>query len=265
MELGRKLLQAREAAGLSQRQLCGDVITRNMLSRIEHGTVRPSMATLTYLAERLGKPVSYFLDEEAVTSPNVERMAAARAAYGAGDWTGAVDCLKEFEGEDETFDWERHLLLAKCCMAMAAVALEQGRLPYAVELLAKAEQAGEKTPYFGPELERERKLLLARTDENVDLPADDRELLLRARKALAEDNPARAANYLDAAEDQTAAQWNYLRGESYFARGEYEKAAACYRLAEESYPREAARRLEVCYRNLEDFKMAYFYACKQRE
>ena len=64
MELGRKILQAREAAGLSQRQLCGDVITRNMLSRIEHGTVRPSVSTLTYLAERLGKPISYFLDEE---------------------------------------------------------------------------------------------------------------------------------------------------------------------------------------------------------
>ena len=34
MELGEKLLQARQEAGLSQRQLCGDVITRNMLSLI---------------------------------------------------------------------------------------------------------------------------------------------------------------------------------------------------------------------------------------
>ena len=37
MELGEKLRQARLAAGLSQRQLCGDVITRNMLSQIESG------------------------------------------------------------------------------------------------------------------------------------------------------------------------------------------------------------------------------------
>ena len=37
MDLGQKLRQARKDAGLSQRQLCGDVITRNMLSQIESG------------------------------------------------------------------------------------------------------------------------------------------------------------------------------------------------------------------------------------
>ena len=54
MELGQRLRQARQAAGLSQRQLCGDTITRNMLSQIENGTARPSMQTLEILAERLG-------------------------------------------------------------------------------------------------------------------------------------------------------------------------------------------------------------------
>lgn len=34
MELGQRLKQARLEAGMSQRQLCGDVITRNMLSQI---------------------------------------------------------------------------------------------------------------------------------------------------------------------------------------------------------------------------------------
>ncbi len=265
MELGQKILQLREAAGLSQRQLCGDVITRNMLSRIEHGTVRPSMSTLTYLAERLGKPVSFFLDEQTVTSPNMERMAAARKAYAARDWDGTVVSLEGYEAGDETFDYEKDFLLAKCYLAMAARAVERERLPYAAELLGKAEQAGSRTPYFGPELKRELALLLAQADGRVDLPVDDRELLLRAKTALAEDNPARAGSYLDAAEDQNTPQWNYLRGESYFAYGQYEKAAACYRLAEDRYPKETARRLEVCYRSLEDYKMAYFYACKQRE
>ena len=37
MELGQKVKQARLELGLSQRQLCGDVITRNMLSKIENG------------------------------------------------------------------------------------------------------------------------------------------------------------------------------------------------------------------------------------
>ena len=78
MELGEKLLQARLEAGLSQRQLCADVITRNMLSLVEHGTARPSMDTLRYLAGKLGKPMSYFLEEDVVTSSNQPLMQQAR-------------------------------------------------------------------------------------------------------------------------------------------------------------------------------------------
>ena len=265
MNLGQKIRIAREAAGLSQRQLCGDTITRNMLSRIEHGTVRPSMQTLSFLAGQLGKPVSFFLDEETVTSPNLERMAAARKLFAVEDYTGALERLRSYENPDETFAWEKDLLLSKCYMALAAQAVAETRLPYAVELLQKAAEAGQETPYYGPEMERERKLLLGQAVADVKLPADDRELLLRAKQALTEDNSVRAGIYLDAAEDQTTPAWNYLRGECYFALGEHEKAAACYRTAEEAYPKETARRLEACYRTLEDYKMAYFYACKQRE
>ena len=40
MELGQKLRRARQELGLTQRQLCGDTITRNMLSLIESGVYR---------------------------------------------------------------------------------------------------------------------------------------------------------------------------------------------------------------------------------
>ena len=79
MELGEKILQARKSAGLSQRQLCGDVITRNMLSQIEHGTAKPSMDTLKYLASQLGKPISYFLEEDLDTAP-LEALSKLRQA-----------------------------------------------------------------------------------------------------------------------------------------------------------------------------------------
>ena len=52
MELGEKIKQARLEAGLSQRQLCGDTVTRNMLSQIENGSARPSMDTLRFFAAR---------------------------------------------------------------------------------------------------------------------------------------------------------------------------------------------------------------------
>ena len=53
MELGEKLRQARLEAGLSQRQLCGERITRNMLSQIEHGSARPSMDPSKNLATQV--------------------------------------------------------------------------------------------------------------------------------------------------------------------------------------------------------------------
>ena len=76
MELGERIRQARLGAGLSQKALCGDRITRNMLSQIEHGAARPSMDTLSYLAERLSRPVSWGLEEDA-SGPN------GGAAFGA--------------------------------------------------------------------------------------------------------------------------------------------------------------------------------------
>ena len=78
MELGQKIRAARQELGLSQRQLCGEEITRNMLSLIENGSAKPSMKTLQYLAVRLGKNISYFLEETAVLSPNQAVMASAR-------------------------------------------------------------------------------------------------------------------------------------------------------------------------------------------
>ena len=57
MTIGQRILTARQEAGLSQRQLAGESITRNMLSAIEHDKAKPSLDTLQYLSGVLGKPV----------------------------------------------------------------------------------------------------------------------------------------------------------------------------------------------------------------
>ena len=94
MTIGQRLKQARLEAGLSQRQLCGDTITRNMLSLIENGSARPSMDTLTYLAGRLGKSVSYFLEENAVLSANQSVMEAARQAFAEKRYGAALAAMQ---------------------------------------------------------------------------------------------------------------------------------------------------------------------------
>ena len=125
MELGRKLKQARLEQGLSQRQLCGDVITRNMLSLIENGSASPSMDTLRYLAGQLGKTVGYFLDEDAVSSPNQSVMECARAAFDQAQYDAVLQNLEQYQRPDPIFDREEALLRALALLELAQEAISR--------------------------------------------------------------------------------------------------------------------------------------------
>lgn len=265
MELGQRIKQQRILLGLSQRQLCGEVITRNMLSQIENGTARPSMDTLSYLAKQLGKPVSYFLEEDGAVSPNQARMRQARQAFAAGDFAQVATLLEQYREPDEDFDWEKALLLARAQMALGKKALEENRKPYARELLWKA--VGANTPYFGPEQENACRMLLSEIDPeawgNREMPDLTPVLLWKARVALEQGNPERASQYLQAADNRESEQWYFLRGETYLALQQYQKAAECYHRIEQTFS--VDDKLEQCYIGLEDYKKAYLYACKQKK
>lgn len=264
MELGEKLRMARLEAGLTQRQLCAEEITRNMLSQIENGTAKPSMKTLQYLASRLGKSVSFFLEEEAVVSPNTRVMEQARALFDAGQFSDAAETLENYRRPDPVYDREMRLMQALILLALAERAVEEKRYVYARELLSRVESDG---CYCSDDLLRRRLLLWGRTGgEAVSrlLPSLDGELLLRAGEAFKEGNPDWAARLLDAAEDRTGPEWNLLRGQVFLVQMRYREAAECLHRAEEAYPKEVYFRLEHCYRELEDYKRAYEYACKQK-
>ena len=115
MELGEKIRQARLAAGLSQRQLCGEEITRNMLSLIENGSAKPSMKTLSYLASQLGKPLSWFLDDqseqERQLAQGAELLRRAGEALGEGKQELARELLTQLDCPP--LNREKWLLMAK--------------------------------------------------------------------------------------------------------------------------------------------------------
>lgn len=265
MELGEKILKARQEAGLSQRQLCGDVITRNMLSQIEHGTARPSMATLRYLAERVGRSVSYFLEEEEV-SPNQTLMDHARRAYRSGDYEQVRAVLVGFQLPDIHFELEYRYLSAVTALSAAKAAIGEKKTVYARELLTDAQAM---TADF-PGLERQRCLLLGGiTERNLgqlcaDLPELDEELILRARAAMEQKQWPRALALLDAVERPVTARYHLLRGQVFLELEDYTRSADCLKQAETEYSRQVLPLLERCYRELGDFQQAYLYACKQK-
>lgn len=263
MELGEKLRLARLEAGLTQQQLCAGEITRNMLSLIENGGASPSIKTLQHLARGLGKPVSYFLEEEAVVSRNQPVMEQARSCWDAGDWPALAKTLKDYQPPDAIYDRERELLWAVAQLHLARQAMEQGKLPYAQTLLEDLDCRG---IYGEQALERQRLLLLGRLPgQRVSrwLPSLDGELLLRAEEALEEGDTRRAGALLDAAQDQDASHWAALRAEVFRKEGDYAQALTCYRRAEQT-PQVLAG-IEQCCRELGDYKGAYEAACKRRE
>lgn len=267
MTLGEKLLQARLEAGLSQRQLCGSEITRNMLSQIEHGTARPSMSTLQYLAKQLNRPVSYFLEEEAAVSTNSACMDAAWEAYLSGNSALALEQLEKYAAPDSVYDRQQELLKMLVLLAQAEEQFAQGRIPYAQKLLDQAAQLEARQPWL-PELKQRRILLLAKlglSTEDETLPELDAWLLLHAKQALRSDNPARAVSLLEACADTANAKWALLRGRAAMALGEYGTAAKQLQQAESACPEEAVPLLEAAFRELGDYKTAYYYACKLRK
>lgn len=264
VELGEKLRKARLEAGLSQRQLCGGEITRNMLSLIENGSAKPSMKTLQYLAGRLGKSVSYFLEETAVISPNQQIMEQARKHYDSGAFQEAACVLEDYRFPDPVYDREAAVLRACLYLELARQALEEGKQRYALELLEKADVPA---AYCREDLQRQRLLLMGRIQgQQVSrlLPSLDEELLIRAGEACREARFARAEALLGAVERQSTPEWNLLRGECYLENQDFANAARCLRQAEGHYARYVIPKLEHCYRELQDYKRAYEYACKQK-
>ena len=269
MELGKRLKQVRQELGISQRQLCGERITRNMLSQIENGSATPSMATLSYLAEQLGKPVSYFLEGQTSASPNQTAMEQARQAYARESYAEALALLEDYQGPDDLFDPERYLIETLSLLALSRQVRLQGKTVYAQTLLQRAKQAGEHTPYYTEDLEQRRILEQYLTQPNQaaqlakQLNYDDTQQLLLAQAALESGEYTRAAAILDGMPGENP-RWQYLRGQAALKAEDYALAAAHFRLAEDAYPVPCARALEQCYRELEDYKQAYFYACKLR-
>lgn len=260
MDLGQRLRQARLEAGLSQKALCGDTITRNMLSLIENGTARPSMETLCVLAQRLGKSVGWLLGEDVVSGGDV--MEAARAAYLRQDYAEAAKLAAQ---ADPAFRQEAQLLGLQSTLTLAEQALAQRRQPYARQLLEQARGLSGGCIYADEALRRLALLEAELTGDLSLLPDDDRALLLRAKDALDREAAERAGLLLDAARDHSSGRWNLLRGQVHMALSQMEQAAQCLRLAEEEDPKRCAALLEQCCLALEDYKGAYHYACKLRQ
>lgn len=265
MTIGQRILAARQEAGLSQRELAGESITRNMLSAIEHDKARPSLDTLLYLSGALKKPVGYFLGEDLPVVEGYELLTQARSAYDGGKYRQCLELLEKIP-EGEVLGREVGLLKVLAALDLAEESLKGNRTPYARKLLDQAEKAGEGCPYFTPELRRRLLILRARAAGRssqlaplVEAIGEDGTLLLRGKAALSEKRWADAVRYLSAM-DRRDDQWDLQMGEALFGMKEYAQAAEHFHAAEKAMGKAVRKKLQLCYAELGDFEKAYRYA-----
>ncbi len=130
---------------LTQSAVCGDVITRNLLSRIETGDVTPSLETLRFLADRLSLPVGYLLSDQDDLAwyQRPELLQRLRAYYAAQDW----NAMMQMQAEGLPDDDETNLLLCESAVKCGAACYRSGKLDEAFSYYDAALSYAEKTVY----------------------------------------------------------------------------------------------------------------------
>ena len=150
MDIGEKIKSIRMAKHMTQSELAGDQITRNMLSLIENGNALPSLPTVTYIADRLGVPMGLLLagkDEELVYL-KLERLPRIKQAFSNGEFRLCADmCRAMLDLDPESCDDELLLIMSECHFGMAVDEFNLGKLHSACREFDEACNYSKKTVY----------------------------------------------------------------------------------------------------------------------
>ena len=271
MTLGEKIKQARIERGMTQSELAGGVITRNMLSRIETGAAQPSLDTLLYIAKQLGIPAGFLLldQDDALLSVYEGEVAIARQLFGNGKYK---ECIARLDAISHRND-EIHLLYSYSHFYVALDYFKGGSMKSAAKNFTASLEHAKKTVYDTSKIESSSMLYLAVCD-NINLPLlnFDRDRYI----SIAYDTVHYDFyKYLTQDAEHTYSNNQYqehIGAKKLIKERKYEDAIAILSSIEDSrhsYPPNAYLMicvyadLEICYKNLLDFEHAYKYSSKR--
>ena len=283
MTLGQKLKQTRLARGMTQSQVVGDRITRNMLSQIENDLASPSVGTLEYLASVLDVRLSWLLadEQEAAEAGRTQRL---RELLKRGEYAACLDLAPEHAPDDE-----QALALSAAAAQCAQRALEAERFDTARHLARQGLLWNAGSVYESAALTLQLRDILARCAQHTGpgqeeagisdyrqlyaaQPARVRYHLTMARCQLERGKTAAAEaelSALPAPPEENRAEYRILRARLAAASGRYAEAMTALRQAEQTGPlpklleRELLQTLELAARELQDYKTAYECAARQ--
>ena len=289
MTLGQKIKAARLERGMTQKQLVGDQITRNMLSKIENDSATPSVRTLEYLARRLGLPAGSFLNDLLSAPDEIpDGLGQMRQAFREGRY---LDCMRLLDEDREACATDEGFLLrAKSAAEAARSALQARDYEAAKQYADDADYYNKQGLYYSADMDAEMSLLLAQCALELDteeyeenakefrraaaaIRFEPRFVLLEAEFAMRMGDNEKAGRILESLTEQdllSSARYAWLRGVLDLEAGELDRAKEELCSAEqrcESADAGLLRRIYVAlqqvYDRLEDYRMAYHYASLQ--
>ncbi len=168
MELGEKIRARRIELEMTQKDLAGEEITRNMLCQIEKGKSMPSLPTLLYLAKRLKMPAGYFIsdEEDAFFFRKQQIFVRLSRLFHAGSY---MECLRTFERELGECDDELGLMMACCAFDCGCRAWHNGAMESAMAYFASTMDYINETVYPTAHLRAGCRLYMA-ISANVQTP-----------------------------------------------------------------------------------------------
>ena len=289
MNIGERIRELRISKLMTQADLAGDRITRNMLSCIENGSANPSLSTIVYIAGRLGVPAGFLLAEQGdeMAYRKMSNLSNIKKAYTTGDVQSCRSlCLSGCPEPDD----EISLLLANCDLGIAVDEFWSGKLRSSCRFFDEALSYAEKTIYSTDAIEAEIRVYFRFMERISHTLYSD---LLDEEKTLTVKSNTILSQYLDALyafdnADTTVAQHlieqladsaensffkAHLQNKLLIADGNYKQAQkALQQLLQDSnlllnkiqlYT--ALEDLEICCRENEDYKNAYRFASEKVE
>ena len=289
MNIGERIRELRISKLMTQADLAGDRITRNMLSCIENGSANPSLSTIVYIAGRLGVPSGFLLAEQGdeMAYRKMSNLSNIKKAYTTGDVQSCRSlCLSGCPEPDD----EISLLLANCDLGIAVDEFWSGKLRSSCRFFDEALSYAEKTIYSTDAIEAEIRVYFRYMERISHTLYSD---LLDEEKALSVKSNTILSRYLDALyafdnADASVAQQlideltgngensffkAHLQNKLLIADGNYKQAQKALQqlLQDSNLPLNkielytVLEDLEICCRENEDYKNAYRFASEKVE
>lgn len=289
MNIGERIRELRISKLMTQADLAGDRITRNMLSCIENGSANPSLSTIVYIAGRLGVPAGFLLAEQGdeMAYRKMSNLSNIKKAYTTGDVQSCRSlCLSGCPEPDD----EISLLLANCDLGIAVDEFWSGKLRSSCRFFDEALSYAERTIYSTDAIEAEIRVyfrFMERISHTLysDLLDEEKTLTVTSNTILSQYVDALYA--LDNADTTVAQQFveqlaesaensffkAHLQNKLLIAEGNYKQAQKVLQqlLQDSNLPLNkielytVLEDLEICCRENEDYKSAYRFASEKVE